>query len=229
MENDAKEKRLPAPYIAWKSFTSFLANMKGKLPEQIDTSVLTTMSGTAKSQLLSALKFLDLIWPDGTVKDSLKKLSETYNTPKWKEVLGAFLKNAYGSVITDLNIVTATPAMLRERFKNFGGVEGTTIDNAMRFYISGLKEAEIPFSPHLVVRASRGTTGTKRRSTGRASEPDEPENETEPTEGTFRVPFDVLGVVGAAFIPEDIDVEQWKAVSDYVATVIGYRLRARKV
>src|SRR5258707_5409805 len=47
-------------------------------------------------------------------------------------------------------------------------------------------------------------------------------------EGTFRVPFDVLGLVGAVILPEEIDVEQWKAASDYVATVIGYRLRSEE-
>lgn len=229
MENGAQEKRLPTPYIAWKTFTSFLANMKGKLPEQIDASVLTSMSGTARSQLLSALKFLDLIASDGTVKDSLKKLSGASNTPKWKEELGTFLKVAYVSVIGDLNILTATPAMLRERFKNFGGVEGTTIDNAMRFYISSLKEAEVPFSPHLAVRAPRAPSSIRRRTTGRDSEPDEREDEAEPPEGTFRVPFDLLGVSGSVVLPEDINGEQWKALSDYVATVIDYRQRARKV
>lgn len=229
MENGAKEKRPPMPYIAFKTFSSFLGNMKGKLPDQIDTSVLTNMSGTAKSQLLSALKALDLVASDGTVKDSLRKLSDAYNTPKWKEVLGAFLKTAYAGVIGELNIATATPAMLRERFKTLGGIEGTTIDNAMRFYISGLKEAEVPFSPHLVIRAPRTSapSGSRKRNASRQEEPDVGED---PPEGTFRVSFDLLGLAGAAaFLPDDIDTKQWEAVSEYVATVIGLRQRARKV
>ena len=229
MENGTKEKRLPMPYIAFKTFSSFLGNMKGKLPEQIDTSVLNNMSGTAKSQLLSALKSLDLIAGDGTTKDSLRKLSEAYNTPKWKEVLGAFLKTAYAGIIGELNIVTATPAMLRERFKTLGGVEGTTIDNAMRFYIAGLKEAEAPFSPHLVIRTPRSApTGARKRASSRDPDLSPIEEDNEPRKGTVRVSFDLLGLAGAVYLPEDIDGKQWEAVSEYVAMVIGLRAKAKK-
>ena len=230
MENETKSKNPPMPYIPFRTFTSFLANMKGKLPDQIDNSVLTNMSGTARSQLLSALKSLDLVSIEGAVKDGLRELSHAYNTPKWKEILAAFLKHAYAGVIGDLNIVSATPAMVRDRFKNFGGVEGGTVDSAIRFYISGLKEAEVPFSPHLVIRAPRTTApgGSRKRNASRASQ-EEPDVGEDPPEGTFRVSFDLLGLVGAAaFLPDDIDVKQWEAASEYVSMVIGLRQRARK-
>ena len=230
MGNGTKEKRPSVPYISWKTFRSFLDSMKGKLPAQIDASVLPKMSGTARSQLLSALKFLGLIASDGTVQDTLKKLSEVHNTPKWKEGLAAFLIEAYREVIGNLNIVETTPAMLRERFKNFGGVEGGTIDLAIRFYISGLKEAEVPFSPHLVTRAPRTSapSGSRKRNASRPSH-EEPDVGEDPPAGTFRVSFDLLGLVGAAaFLPDDIDSKQWEAVSQYVATVIGLRQRVRK-
>lgn len=229
MENGAKDKQAPAPYISWKTFVAFLANMKGKLTEQIDTSVLRSMSGTARSQLLSALRFLNLIAPDGTVKDSLKELSEAYDTPEWKAVLAAFLKRAYGGVIGDLNVAAATPAMLRERFKARGGVEGTTIDNAIRFYISGLKEADIPFSPHLAIRAARVSNSPRRRSGGRPAVEDESDEGAETPEGTFRVPFDLLALPGSfVVLPENMDTDRWQALSEYVASVIAYRQRVRK-
>jgi hypothetical protein len=230
MENEAKTKNPAMPYIPFRTFTSFLANMKGKLPDQIDSSVLTNMSGTARSQLLSALKSLNLITTEGAVQDGLRKLSDAYNTPKWKEALAVFLKQAYGGVIGDLNIVSATPSMIRDRFKNFGGVEGGTVDSAIRFYISGLKEAEVPFSPHLVIRAPRATVpGGRKRNASRTFQ-EEPDVGEDPPEGTFRISFDLLGLTGAAaFLPDDIDNKQWEAVSEYVATVIGLRQRARRV
>jgi hypothetical protein len=232
METGTKEKRPPAPYISWKTFTSFLDSMKGKLTAQIDASVLTKMSGTARSQLLSALRFLTLISADGTVQDKLRKLSDVHNTPQWKEGLAALLNDAYDELIGGLDIAIATPAMLRDRFKNFGGVEGATIDRAMRFYISGLKEAGIAFSPHLLMRASRGGTGMRRRG-GASIERIVAENAFGvpelPPEGTFRIPFDLLGVAGSAILPSDIDPDRWKAISEYVSTVIGIRQRARKI
>jgi hypothetical protein len=227
MEKSTKEKRPAAPYISWKTFTSFLDSMKGKLPGQIDASVLTKMSGSARSQLLSTLRFLDLIALDGTVKDKLKNLSEVYDTPHWKEGLAAFLTAAYSDVIGNLDIVAATPAMLRDRFKNFGGIEGGTVDNAMRFYISGLKEAEVHFSSHLVVRAR--STGTRKRGARSIETEDDSDEMALPPQGAFRIPFDLLGVAGSAILPNDVDDNQWKAISEYVSTVIGIRQRARKV
>jgi len=231
MENEAKPKNPPMPYIPFKTFTSFLANMKGKLPDQIDNSVLMNMSGTARSQLLSALKSLNLISAEGAVKDGLRQLSDAYNTPKWKEVLAVFLKQAYAGVIGDLNIASATPSMVRDRFKNFGGVEGGTVDSAIRFYIGGLKEAEVPFSPHIVIRAPRTTpaSGSRKRNASRLFQ-EEPDVGEDPPAGTFRVSFDLLGLIGAAaFLPDDIDEKQWGAASEYVSMVIGLRQRARKV
>src|ERR1700683_3690614 len=124
MADDANSKALSAPYISWKTFTAFLASIHGKVPAQIDTSILRNMSGTARSQLQSALKFLKLIDTDGITQDSLKKLADAYNGEQWKVALAPFLTQAYGKVIGDLNLLTATPAMLRDRFKNNGGVEG---------------------------------------------------------------------------------------------------------
>jgi Family of unknown function (DUF5343) len=230
MENGAKEKRPPSPYIAWKTFTSFLGNMKGKLPPRIDNSVLMNMSGSSRSQLLSALRFLNLIDTNGTVTDTLRELSSAYNTADWKKILATFIQRSYVTIVADLDVGVATPAMLRERFKTHGGLEGSTVDAAIRFFISGLKEAGLPVSPHLSVRAPRGS-GTRKRTGGggRAIESDDMGNEAEPPEGTFRVSFDVLDVAGAAFLPNDIDGKQWSAVSDYVAMIIGLRERARKV
>ena len=101
----------------------------------------------------------------------------------------------------------------------------------MRFYISGLKEAEVPFSPHLVIRAPRTTApgGSRKRNASRPSQ-EEPDVGEDPPEGTFRVSFDLLGLAGAAaFLPDDIDTKQWEAVSEYITTVIGLRQRTRKV
>ncbi len=228
MGNETQEKRPPAPYIAFKTFTSFIANMHGKVPIQIDASVLTTMSGTARSQLLSALRSLDLIETDGTVKDSLKELADAYNTESWKPELRKLITRAYARVLNDINITAATPAMLRDRFKNFGGVEGKTIDSAMRFYLGALKEAEVPFSSHLIVRqrTPRGLV-PRRRSALRTVAVSEEEEELEIADGTFEVSLTILGVNGKLLLPEDLSPEQWKAISEYVTMVIGLRQRAQ--
>lgn len=227
MANDTQEKKAPAPYISWKTFTSFISSITGKVPAQIDSSILRNMSGTARSQLLSALKFLDLIDADGMTQDSLKKLADAYNG-EWKPALAVFLRHSYKKVVGDLNLDTATPAMLRERFRINGGVDGGTVDMAMRFYLSALKEADVKFSDHLVVRqrAPKGS-GTRKRSSGKGTATREDNDEIEIPPGTFEVSFGVLGIAGSAYLPEDLVPEQWDAISSYVKMVLGYRKQAQ--
>jgi hypothetical protein len=228
MTNDIQDKKLPVPYISWKTFHSFIASIQGKVPAQVDPSILRNMSGTARSQLLSALKFLALIDADGIAQDSLKKLADVYNGEQWKPALAKFIENAYRNVVGDLNLNTATPAMLRERFRSNGGVDGGTIDLAMRFYLSALREADVKFSEHLVVRQrlSKGS-GTRKRASANASAARD-EEEIEIPEGTFEVPFNVLGIPGSAHLPEDLLPEQWDAISAYIKIVLGYRQQTQK-
>jgi hypothetical protein len=229
MADDANNKSLPVPYISWKTFTAFISSVHGKVPAQIDSSILKSMSGTARSQLLSALKFLKLIDADGTTQDSLKKLADAFNGEQWKPALAIFLRHSYSKVVGDLNLETATPAMLRQRFQNNGSIEGGTIDMALRFYLSALKEADVKFSDHLVVRqrAPKGSGTRKRGSAPKVNDADD-DAEIEIPEGTFEIPFSVLGIAGHAIVPDDLTPDQWDAISNYVKMVLGYRLQAQK-
>jgi hypothetical protein len=119
--------------------------------------------------------------------------------------------------------------MLRERFRVNGGVDGGTVELALRFYLSALKEAEVKFSEHLIVRqrAAKGS-GTRKRSSAKATDTREDDEEIVIPEGTFEVPFSVLGIAGSAYLPEDLSPEQWDAISAYVKMVLGYRQQAQK-
>jgi len=72
---------------------------------------------------------------------------------------------------------------------------------------------------------------TTRRHTAKARNalPDDDDNngEIEVPECTFEIPFGVIGVLGSAYLPEDVSPEQWDAISQYVKMVIGYRQKAQ--
>jgi hypothetical protein len=118
--------------------------------------------------------------------------------------------------------------MVRDRFKNFGGVEGATINSSLRFYLSALNEADIPYSPHLVVRqrAPRGSA-TRKRGTLKPTTGEEEDEEIEIPEDTFEISLNILGVGGTLLLPEDLVPEQWEAISEYVKMVIGLRQRTQ--
>jgi hypothetical protein len=224
---ETKDRKPPAPYISWRTFTAFLDHVHEKVPAKVDASVLRNLSGTTRSQLLSALRFLLLIEPDGTVRKDLRELLNAHKTDVWKSDLGSFISAAYAPIVGNMNIEEATENMLRERFRKEGGVEGTTIDNAMRFYLAALKDAGIPYSPHLKIRqrAPRGGRGRRTKppmsTGGEASD----SQGLEAPEGTFEIPLDVIGQQGSIFVSDEITEEQWEKISLYVKAVLELRAR----
>lgn len=53
------------------------------------------------------------------------------------------IKSAYADILGDLDIATATDKRVRDLFKDAGGVEGSMLARAVRFYIKAAREAAI--------------------------------------------------------------------------------------
>lgn len=219
MTNDQPDtKAIPAPYIAWQTFTGFLRNIQGKVPAQIDASVLKNLSGTARSQLLSALRFLRLIDSDGIPDEKLNKLADAIITSEWPAVLSKFLTAAYEPIIKGIDLKTATPKMLTESFKKFGGVEGGTVELSLRFFLVGMKEAGVELSPYLVVRQR-----AIRRPSRMKSNPEPESDEPETLEGKFQIPFSIIDQEGYIQLSKAITIEDWNKIAEYVQFVVGLR------
>ena len=62
--------------------------------------------------------------------------------------LSRSLRCAYAEVLGDLEIATATPHQIEGKLRE-AGLEGSTLDKAMRFFIAAMKDAKISHSPHL--------------------------------------------------------------------------------
>lgn len=219
-----EESRLAPPYVPFQTFEAFLERIKGTVtPTRIDPSVLRHLSGTAQSQLLVALKFLQLIKADGTVNESLKKLVTAYKTPAWKAELISLAKTAYGETIGGLDVAKATPSQLRERFRD-QGIEGDTIEKSIRFYLMLLKGAEVQFSPLLKIRQrTRGAGKRPKSSAGVSRRTDDDGDDPEPPEGMFEIPFGIIGRAGSVLVPDDITVTDWEKIAEYVKFVVGLR------
>ena len=145
--NNPKQKHRPLLILHGKP-SQVSSGIFKVVPAQIDASVLKSLSGTARSQLLSALRFMHLIDGDGIPSEGLKKLADAVSTPEWSTKLAEFLTEAYKPIIKGLDLKTATPKMLAESFKKFGGVEGGTVELALRFFLIGMKEAGVELSPY---------------------------------------------------------------------------------
>lgn len=164
----AAERPLP-PYISYRTFINYLAHLGGHgVPAVIDRSVLEHMSGTIQSQLLLALRFLDLVDETNRPRASLHELVEAEGPDRRKQ-LRALMLNAYTFLAKEkLDLASATSEQL-ERFFAQAGTSGETLRRSLSFFVAMAKEAGFTVSPY--VRPHRGKNRRRRASPQTAQSP----------------------------------------------------------
>src|SRR5262245_57336659 len=124
------------PYGPFDTYRAFIASLKSStLPPVIDASMLARQSGTARSHLRTTKRFFRHIREDGAVTDGMRRLVAAYGTDGWPEAVGDAVVLAYGPVVGDLDTDTATLGQLIERFRANGGVSGSALRKAVKFYL----------------------------------------------------------------------------------------------
>jgi hypothetical protein len=173
------ESKAPAapPYISFKTLTNLLDRLQTtRLPPRIDRSYLDGMSGGYQSQVIAALRWLDLIGPKGEVEATLVSLATT--PEQRQEIIGDLLRTHYPTVLA-LSDANSTQGQLEEEFRSFG-VSGSTLRRAIAFFLHAARYAEIPVSPHFKippVPPSSGRTAKRKfkfAEKGDAKDPDTP-------------------------------------------------------
>lgn len=151
------------PYGSFKTTRTFVEKLhKTVVPDHIDRSMMTAMSGDSRTETLSGFRFLGLLGDQDSTQDSLNELVKAFGTDKWPVTLGNIVTAAYASIIGDLNISTASAKMLSERFRT-AGVDGFMQARCIRFYLAALKEADISYSPHLKAPATKKSNSPNKR------------------------------------------------------------------
>lgn len=161
-------KRPAPPYIAFQTLKTLTQNMKADgVPGRIDKTMLSNFSGAVASQLMTALKFLDLTDQDGHPTDSLRTLVAAYGTDEWPSELAGTIKRAFAPVFT-LNLETATPGQFTERFSASFDGEGDTLRKAITFFVNAVREAQIPISSY-IMKNKKPRSGANRKRMPRAT------------------------------------------------------------
>lgn len=144
-----KQKARTPPYIAYKTLLTLLHELKTNgLPPQIDRSVLMRFAGGLQGQILMALRSLDLI--DDVKKPTLKlaTLVEAYDTPSFKDELRPIIEATYPSVLK-LDLMTATPSMFAEAFKNTTDAKEDVLRKCRTFFLHAAREVGIAIGPRI--------------------------------------------------------------------------------
>jgi hypothetical protein len=156
-------KGLAPPYVAFSTTKTFFGTLKEHgVPGRIDRSVLGNFSGQVGSQLMVALRFLNLTDGEGHPTPRLTELVSAYGTDEWPAALGSMLKGAYGPLM-QTNLATATPQQFNDKFRDLYPAEGDTLRKCMTFFLGAAQEANIPISPYIMKNKKPRTAPTKRK------------------------------------------------------------------
>lgn len=230
----SEQEALVPAYIPWETFTGFIAHLKATaVPGRIDKSMMPSeMPRLTRGQILSALKFLNLVDGAGTTSSSLRKLVAAYETEEWAEEVGTSVCDAFDEIIRGLDLSEATQAQLDERFKA-AGVQGQMLSKSIRFYLSAVRAAGWAFSPHLLAKRKSAGSG-KRKATTRsksgngAAHSDDGDGKARHAtirapEGTKSYPLYFKGKPdGAIIVPADLGPGDCKVIELQLAVLRAY-------
>ena len=155
------------PYVAFKTFQTFLEFLSEGMPSRIDRSVwLNRFSGSNGTQLMTAIKFFELIDINGVPSDDFKDLVSRDSSLQ-KKIMRKLLFRFYEHIF-DLDLENATRSQLREGFRKFGTKEGVLV-KCESFFIQAAKFSEIQLSSHILARRHNTSSNEKSKSSIKAN------------------------------------------------------------
>ena len=223
-ESDLKTKSYP-PIVSFSTVTGFIESLKSTtVPPVIDGSLLTKMSGSVRSSLMSALRFLQMIDRQGITQPRLHELVEYYGTTDWKETLSENFSPAYSEIVEDVDLGKGTANQLYTAFRTKGNVDGQMLEKAVRFYLAFVTETGGTYSPHFKTRSIRTTTKRKPKAKARKQKDQhEEEEDGSPDAGLFgnfdeaiwarfQIPIPDKGDA-IIILPKSVNADDWEMVS----------------
>jgi hypothetical protein len=220
MAKDTLEKGLP-PYAPFKTLTSFLGSLdSSQPPRHIDRTMMPTLSGAMQSRLMTSLEFLGFINAEGEVTVKLRDYLKVRSQEAQRKVaLKKIIKNSYAGILGDLELASCSPKKLQDAFRATG-CEGTTLTDAIRFYIKACQDAGLLVSSFVLARQprkARRKNGSQSTSEEKLSEVKNTQPQPEP-ESVLRdmVPIPLFPPPRRVLIPHDITEAECEAVSTMV-------------
>lgn len=161
MNTDKREAKSTPAYVAHKTLTNFLRSLSQVVPSRIDKGVMRSMSGGVQSQLMHALRYLDLINANGIPTERLKTLVKAEGQAR-QAVMREILNSSYPFLAQkSLDLSTATHQQLEEEFRKLAS--GDTVRKCIGFFVPAAKDAGIPLSPYIREPGKRSAPATNSR------------------------------------------------------------------
>jgi hypothetical protein len=150
---DRNKKRSP-PYVSYRSFLTLLDDLKQGLPSRIDRSYWgDKFSGSTGTQLMSALRFLNLVDAGGLPTGHLKELVATRGASR-SECLKKISHESFSFLAsTSFEPEKATYAQLEEVFNELYQVDRDVARKCIKFFTELAGDAGIPLSPFITKKS----------------------------------------------------------------------------
>jgi hypothetical protein len=159
MDEANEPKKLTPPYISFKTLLNFLDQLRVGIPHRIDHTVMGKFSGTARTQILTTLKYLQLVNPDDTATEMLQKLVRPDGIDK--KYLREIIIAAYPFVFKNgVELSRMSLGHLKELFEAAGASGGTT-RKSIAFFVAAAKEIGMELYPRLKMTGLSRSTGKK--------------------------------------------------------------------
>jgi hypothetical protein len=165
MDNDKNRKTLP-PYVSYRTFRNFIDGLQMGMPARIDRSYWgERYSGSTGTQLMTALRFLELVDSSGTPTLRLRQLVSAKGTQR-NEILKQVVHSAF-DFVSDRTIdpQVATYAQLEEAFYSAYQVTGDVARKCIKFFISLESDAGVTLSPYIMRKSKTIRTNGSRKAT----------------------------------------------------------------
>lgn len=193
MDETVRDGRRPTPYVSFHTFLTLIEDLKTNgLPPVLDRSAFKRFSGGVATQLISALKALDLIDGSNRPTPKLARLKETFGTDAFGSELRTILDGAFG-FLAEMDLRTATPGMFAEAFRDATGAQEEVLRKCRTFFLHAAKHVGIEIGPRLTagvqVRRAIGGGGKRPPGAKRTERNEAPTPENDPPAPQQRSPI----------------------------------------
>jgi hypothetical protein len=156
MVTEHGRKRLP-PYISYRTFFNFIESLRQRVPSRIDRSFWEDrLSGSTGTQLMAALRFLDLIDENGRPTKRLEPLVSSRDEQRLK-ALHDIAANSFGFVLSGaFDPQNATYSELEDIFKEKFQLTGQLSRKCLKFFIELSNNGGITLSPFITKKFRSG-------------------------------------------------------------------------
>src|ERR1700722_5124893 len=137
-----------------------------------------TMSGAVQSQLVTALKYLQLMSDNHVPTEDMKRLVVAEDVERTKLMKALIIKHYPFVFGGDFDFATATGSMLRERFEEHTGASGETVTRCIAFLKDAGQDAGITVSPFLSHNKKSNGAGRKKATSNPSRKSDKPAEDT---------------------------------------------------